>query len=129
MHFHVSESTAYNYFSYWKDIFDTEHKFAGEQAYIGEVQIKTPHKKQKKQELTVEKKEKNQYYSSLKVVVKHEIRLVKLFIVACERFCFNYDKYYSVMSTICGLVRLRIGALILEVVDSGDRADKFEVNQ
>jgi len=42
---------------------------------------------------------------------------------------FVPDKYNSVISTKVGLVRLRIGALILEVVEAGDRALKFEVNQ
>jgi len=36
-----------------------EQKFAGDQAYIGEPQIKTPHKKPKKQELTELQKEEN----------------------------------------------------------------------
>jgi len=48
---------------------------------------------------------------------------------ASERFRLNPEKYNSVISTICGLVRLRIGALILEVVDRGDGAENFEVNQ
>ncbi len=36
--------------------FDPEPKFAGDKAYIGEGQIKLPHKKAKKQELTEKKK-------------------------------------------------------------------------
>ena len=57
------------------------------------------------------------------------IRLVKIFRVAGERFSLQPDKYNSVISTICGLVRLRIGALILEVVEAGNRAENFDVNQ
>ena len=56
------------------------------------------------------------------------IRLVKIFRVAGERFRLKPDKYNSVISTICGLVRLRIGALILEVVEAGDRTEKNEIN-
>jgi len=55
--------------------------------------------------------------------------LVKIFRVASERFRLKPDKYNSVISTICGLVRLRIGAGILEVVKVGDRALNFEANQ
>ncbi|MBC6481618.1 MAG: transposase family protein [Hormoscilla sp. GM7CHS1pb] len=90
-----------------KDIFNSEQKFAGDQAYIGESQIKTPHKKPKKQELTAEQKEENQEFSSLRVFVEHAIRLVKIFRVAGERFRLKPDKYNSGISTYCGLVRLR----------------------
>ena len=111
-----------------KEIFNSEQKFAGDKAYIGESQIKTPHKKPKKQELTAEQKEENKEFSSLRVFVEHVIRLVKIFRVAGERFRLKPNKYNSVISTICGLVRLRIGALILEVVEAGDRTDKNEIN-
>ena len=42
-----------------QDIFHPEQKFAGDKAYIGEPQIKTPHKKPNKQELTEKQKEEN----------------------------------------------------------------------
>ena len=112
-----------------KDIFHPEQKFAGDKAYIGEEQIKTPHKKPKKQELTRKQKEENQEFSSLRVFVEHVIRLVKIFRVASEILRLNYDKYDSLIYTVCELVRLRLGALILEVVEVGDSAEKFEVNQ
>lgn len=41
------------------------------------------------------------------------IRLVKIFRVAQERFRLNTKKYEKIIMTICGLVRLRIGSLIL----------------
>ena len=62
-----------------KEIFTSEQKFAGDKAYIGEDQIKTPHKKPKKQELTEKQKKENQEFSSLRVFVEHVIRLVKIF--------------------------------------------------
>ncbi len=43
------------------------------------------------------------------------IRLVKVFRVASERFRLNPQKYEQVILTICGLVRLRIGTLILPI--------------
>ena len=61
--------------------------------------------------------------------VEHVIRLVKIFRVAGEKFRLSSEKYNSRIKTICGLVRLRIGALILDVVDRNDRPDNYEVNQ
>ena len=49
-----------------KEIFTSEQKFVGDKADIGEGQIKTPHKKPKKQELTKEQKEENKEFSSLR---------------------------------------------------------------
>jgi hypothetical protein len=41
------------------------------------------------------------------------IRTVKIFRVSQERFRLNTKKYEQVILTICRIVRLRIGALIL----------------
>ena len=81
---------------------------------MGERQIETSHKKQKKQELTPEQKEENQQLSAQRIVVEHVIRLVKIFRVAQERFRLRPQKYELVILTVCGLVRLRVGALILQ---------------
>lgn len=54
---------------------------------------------------------------------------MKIFRVASDKFRLKSDKYESGISTICGLVRLRIGALILEVIESGDAEEKIEINQ
>ena len=51
----------------------------------------------------------------------HVIRTVKIFRVAGDKFRLDIDKYESVISLVCGLVRLRIGALVLDVLKSGDR--------
>lgn len=48
-----------------------------------------------------------------RIVVEHLIRVVKIFRVAQEKFRLNPKKYEQIIGTICGLVRLRIGALIL----------------
>lgn len=110
-----------------KEIFAQEQKFAGDKAYIGEPQIQTPYKKPKKQELTPEQKEENKKFSSLRVVVEHVIRLVKIFRGAGDKFRLNFDKYESVINTICGQVRLRIGALILDVLESGNCPEEIEI--
>lgn len=95
--------------------FASEQKFKGDKAYIGERQISTPHKKRKNQELTPEQKQENQEFSATRVFVEHIIRLIKLFRVAQERFRLNRETYKQVILTVCGLVRLRIGALVLPI--------------
>ena len=82
---------------------------------MGEPSIKTPQKKQKNRELTASQKQQNKEFSSERIVVEHVIRLMKIFRVASERFRLNSQKYEQVLLTICGLVRLRIGTIILPV--------------
>ncbi len=96
-----------------RDSFDPKQKFQGDLAYIGEDLIKTPIKKPKNRELTTEQKDENKQFSSKRVFVEHRIRSVKIFRVVQERFRLKPTKYEQVILTICGLVRLRIGALIL----------------
>ncbi len=93
--------------------FDENQKFTGDKAYEGEASIRTPKKKPKKRELTAEQKKKNQELAVERVIVEHVIRLVKIFRVAQERFRLNTRKYEQIIGITCGLVRLRIGALIL----------------
>lgn len=102
-----------NFFRERQQEFDSSQRFNGDKGYIGEPNIKTPQKKTKKQELTTEQKQQNKELSSERIFVEHIIRLVKIFRVASERFRLNQEKYEQIILTICGLVRLRIGALIL----------------
>ncbi|WP_246163376.1 HARBI1 family protein [Brasilonema sennae] len=95
--------------------FDPNQKFKGDKAYEGEPFIKTPTKKAKKQELTLEQKEKNKELASERIFVEHLIRFIKIFRVASERFRLNPHKYEQIVMTICGLVRFRIGALVLPI--------------
>ena len=92
--------------------FDPEQKFHGDKAYQGGQSIKTPKKKPKNKELTIEEKNKNKQLASERIYVEHLIRLVKVFKVAQERFRLNSHKYEQIIMTICGLVRLRIGTFI-----------------
>ncbi len=112
-----------------KDIFHPEQKFAGDKAYVGEPQIKTPHKKPINQELTADKKQENKEFSSVRICVEHVIRTVKIFRVAREKFRLNMNKYERVISVVCGLVRLRTGALILDVFKADDRTQEIEIKQ
>ncbi|MFL9455434.1 transposase family protein [Tolypothrix bouteillei VB521301_2] len=63
--------------------------------------------------LTISQKKENQEFSSKRIFVEHRIRSVKIFRVVQERFRLNPKKYEQVILTICGLVRFRIGALVL----------------
>ncbi|NEN98978.1 MAG: transposase [Moorea sp. SIO3I7] len=88
-------------------------RYNGDKAYYGEDRIKTPKKKPKNQEMPPEIKEDNQKKSRDRIFVEHLIRVIKTFRVASERFRLNSKNYSKVILTVCGLVRLRIGALIL----------------
>ena len=96
--------------------FHQEQWFLADKAYIGEFQVTTPKKKPKKGELSKEEKERNSWLSSWRVIVEHMIRLLKIFKVMQERFRLRRGRYKSIVSTVCGLVRLRINALVLSII-------------
>jgi hypothetical protein len=104
-----------NFFRERAPEFAPGQKFKGDKGYIGEATIKTPQKKPRNGELTTAQKQKNQELSSERILVEHTIRLLKIFRAAGERFRLNPQKYEQVILTICGLVRFRIGALILPI--------------
>jgi hypothetical protein len=96
-----------------RDSFDPKQNFKGDLGYLGEDLIDTPIKTPRNGELTTEQKKENKQFSSKRVFVEHRIRSVKIFRVVQDRFRLKPKKYEQVILTICGLVRLRIGALIL----------------
>ena len=98
-----------------RDNFALKQNFKGDLGYLGEDLIDTPSKKPRNGELTTNQKKSNKEFSSKRVFVEHRIRSVKIFRVVQDRFRLNPKKYKQVMLTICGLVRLRIKALILPV--------------
>jgi hypothetical protein len=89
--------------------------FEGDKAYQAGKNISTPQKKPKLGKLTEEQKARNKELSSQRIFVEHVIRLIKIFRIAQQRFPLNSRTYEQVILTICGLVRLRIGALVLPV--------------
>lgn len=93
--------------------FDKSQTFSGDKAYQGGKNITTPHKKKPKRELTQQQKDENKVLSSNRIFIEHLIRLIKIFRIARERFRLKLDTYEQVILTICGLVRLRIGSLVL----------------
>ena len=96
-----------------RDIFDPEQKFKGDLGYQGEDLIATPIKTPRNGKLTSDQKKENQEFSAKRILVEHRSRSVKIFRVVQERFRLNPQKYDQVILTICGLVRFRIGSLIL----------------
>ncbi len=93
--------------------FDNSQLFSGDKAYQGGKNITTPHKKKPKQELTEQKKAENKALSSKRIFIEHLIRLLKIFRIVSQRFRLKLDTYEQIVLTVCGLVRLRIGSLIL----------------
>ena len=102
-----------NFFRETQEKFHQEQKFTREKAYVGEPAIKTPKKKPPIQELTSKEKSQNKELASERILVEHIIRLLKIFRVAQERFRLNSDKYTQIIMTICGLVILGRGTVIL----------------
>jgi hypothetical protein len=88
-------------------------KFQGDKAYVGETAIDTPRKKTKNQTLSIEQKQENKKKARTRVVVEHLIRLVKTFRIAAERFRLNSSSYETVILAVCGLIRWRIGAIVM----------------
>jgi hypothetical protein len=96
-----------------QDKFDKKQKFQGDKAFQGAERTTTPKKKPRKKEMPPEIKEENKEKARKRIFVEHVIRLIKIFGVARERFRLKENNYEKVILTICGLVRLRIGTLIL----------------
>lgn len=93
--------------------FDKSQEFQGDKAYQGGTNITTPHKKKKQQQLSEQQKESNKILASKRIFVEHLIRVVKIFQVASQRFRLNADVYNEIVLLVCGLVRLRIGTVVL----------------
>ncbi|NEO34685.1 MAG: transposase [Symploca sp. SIO3C6] len=107
--------------------FDKKQLFSGDKAYLGEPQIRTPHKKPKHGELTSQQKEANKKLSSNRIFVEHVIRLIKIFKIAQERFRLEASKYESIILTVCGLVRLRIERLVFSAVKTPEYSKMNEI--
>lgn len=88
-------------------------KFQGDKAYVGEPRIDTPHKKSPGQDITTAQKKDNQSKAKTRIVVEHLIRMLKIFRVAAERFRLKPENYEPVIRVICGLVRWRLGAIVI----------------
>ena len=76
---------------------------------LGQLELPVLLKKPKGRELTTEQKEENKKISSRRIFIEHLIRRLKIFRIAAEKFRLNPEHYQTVILTICGLVRLRLG--------------------
>jgi hypothetical protein len=92
---------------------ETSQKFQGDKAYVGEPLINTPHKKPRQGVLTPAQKRANKSKAQKRIFVEHLIRLLKIWRVASERFRLKSKNYERVILVVCGLVRWRIGALVM----------------
>jgi hypothetical protein len=106
-------TTDINLFRQQQTKFDEQQKFEGDKGYQGGNNITTPHKKKRKQQLSDQQKEENKVLSSKRIFVEHLIRIIKIFQIASQRFRLNSDVYNEIFLIVCGLVRLRIDALVL----------------
>ncbi len=93
--------------------FNQSQPFSGDKAFSGGENIITPHKRKPKRELSQQQKNENKVRSSYRIFIEHLIRLLKIFRVASQRFRLKLDTYKQIILTVCGLVRLRIGSLVL----------------
>lgn len=92
---------------------EKSQKFQGDKAYVGEPLINTPHKKPRQGVLTPAQKRANKSKAQKRIFVEHLIRLLKIWRVASERFRLKAKNYERVNLVVCGLVRWRIGALVM----------------
>ncbi|MCC5651879.1 transposase family protein [Nostoc sp. XA013] len=93
--------------------FDKSQLFSGDKAYQGGENITTPHKRKPKQELTQQQKDENKALSSNRIFIEHLIRLLKIFRIVLQRFRLKIETSEQIILTVCMLVRLRIGSLVL----------------
>jgi hypothetical protein len=107
--------------------FLSQQLFSGDKAYVGEEQRITPLKKPKNGELTKLQKESQKNLSSNRIFVEHLIRVIKIFKIVQERFRLHKRRYNSVILTVCSLVRLRIGSLILKIIESAHSGQVIDV--
>ena len=95
--------------------FDNNQMFGGDKVYQGGKNISPSYKKPGKGESTSEHKAGNKEFSTKGIFVEQVIRLVKIFRVPQQRFPLNSPIYSQVILTICGLVTLGIGSLVLPI--------------
>jgi hypothetical protein len=112
----VGETKATVDIKIWRDRqteFSSSQKIQGDKAYVGEPRIDAPHKKTRSQDITPAQKKENQEKAKKRIVVEHLIRLVNFFRVAAARFRLNPENYELIIPVVCGLVRWRIGAIVI----------------
>jgi DDE superfamily endonuclease/Helix-turn-helix of DDE superfamily endonuclease len=92
---------------------DMQQQYLGDKAYVGARATIFPKKKPRNGKLTTEEKEENRKLSRQRIFVEHLIRRLKIFRILKDCYRLNRQSYRTVISSICGLVRLRLGRLDL----------------
>jgi len=93
--------------------FHQKQEFEGDKGYQGGQNITTPQKKKRNRKLNDQQKAENKILSSKRIFIEHLIRVIKIFQIASQRFRLSQNVYKEIILTVCGLVRLRIGSLVL----------------
>lgn len=93
--------------------FDEQQRFGGDKAYVGAARTRTPHKKPRNRTLGDTERTENRAFAKARIGIEHLIRVVKIFRIAKERFRGRERTYCKILLTVCGLVRLRLGMVLL----------------
>lgn len=93
--------------------FHQKQEFEGDKGYQGGQNITTPQKKKRNIKLNDQQKAENKILSIKRIFIEHLIRVIKIFQIASQRFRLSQNVYKEIILTVCGLVRLRIGSLVL----------------
>ena len=96
-----------------REEWNSEEKFQGDKAYVGELLIDTSHKKTRSKDITDAQKKANKQKAIKRIIVEPMIRLVNIFRVAAERFRLKSGNYEPVIMVVCELIRWRIGAIVI----------------
>ena len=112
---HPGRSADVTLFRQQQSQFQQTQTFAGDKAYQGADRTRTPHKKPKGRELSEAKTQANRVFAGERIVIEHLMRHLKIFRAAKEVMRLRKDNYSEVILAICGLVRLRLGAIQLPV--------------
>ncbi|BAY59929.1 hypothetical protein NIES2135_68060 (plasmid) [Leptolyngbya boryana NIES-2135] len=112
---HPGPSADVTLFRQQQSQFRDTQTFAGDKAYQGADRTRTPHKKPKGRELSEAQTEANRMFAGKRIVIEHLMRHLKIFRAAKEVMRLRKDNYSEVILAICGLVRLRLGAIELPV--------------
>lgn len=95
--------------------FEAGQGFGGDKAYVGAPCTRTPHKKPRNASVPKAQRQANRAFAKRRIVIEHLIRIVKIFQIATQRFRGHQRTYQQIMLAVCGLVRLRLGALVLPI--------------
>ncbi|MCU0552675.1 MAG: transposase [Leptolyngbya sp. Prado105] len=112
---HPGPSADVTLFRQQQSQFQQTQTFAGDKAYQGADRTRTPHKKPRGRELSEPQIEANRVFAGERIVIEHLMRHLKIFRAAKEVVRLRKDNYSEVILAICGLVRLRLGAIQLPV--------------